>query len=442
MRINLFLGALLFPLIGFAQVGINTPAPSATLDVIAKNATGTSGNVDGLLIPRVDRQRAQSMTGVATSTLIYVNDIATGTATGTAVNIDATGYYYFDGTAWVKLNPFNSPNSFINLYNSNGTLTGNRTVTQGANTLAFTGSAVNAFSVDGNTFSVDAANNRVGIANAAPATELHVGNGTNGPATPTIRLTSNLNDYAGGGVIQFLENNQGYGTIVRHHTANNAGGTQKEGLYFNKFNNNNESTTPILMIEQEGERVGIKTADPTSPLDVNGTARVRSLPQATGATTVFPVYADAEGNLVRASTSGAFQGLNSNTVTVGAGATGTLISGLVGGVTYKVVVTNGNACAYSTVAEFYMTNSAANGNLSIKGIDGLYTGGTGASKNPTFNEGSRNATGVSWSAVGCSDGGDGTSLNYTLTIPSAGTINVTNNGNVARAYTITVIRLT
>ncbi|UZT98268.1 hypothetical protein ODZ84_01475 [Chryseobacterium fluminis] len=87
-----------------AQVGINTDVPNSTMDIVAKNTTGASSNVDGLLVPRVDRQRAQSMTGVSASTLIYVNSIATGTASGTAVNITDTGYYYFNDNVWVKLN--------------------------------------------------------------------------------------------------------------------------------------------------------------------------------------------------------------------------------------------------------------------------------------------------------------------------------------------------
>ena len=40
---------------------------------------------------------------VPVSTLIYVDNIATGTATGTAINISSTGFYYFNGTLWVKL---------------------------------------------------------------------------------------------------------------------------------------------------------------------------------------------------------------------------------------------------------------------------------------------------------------------------------------------------
>jgi hypothetical protein len=83
-----------------AQVGIATTTPEATLDIKAKTPTGIATEVDGILIPRVDRQRAQSMTAIPTSTIIYVNSIATGTATGIAENITTTGFYFWNGTAW------------------------------------------------------------------------------------------------------------------------------------------------------------------------------------------------------------------------------------------------------------------------------------------------------------------------------------------------------
>ncbi|REC79535.1 hypothetical protein DRF60_06855 [Chryseobacterium elymi] len=132
MKKYLLSGAFLLPLFCYAQVGINIPSPASTLDITAKNATGTTADVDGLLVPRVDRQRAQSMTGTPVSTLIYVNSIATGTQAGTAANIDAVGYYYYDGTVWTKLN---TP---VNIYTSNGTLAASRTVTTAGNQLSFT----------------------------------------------------------------------------------------------------------------------------------------------------------------------------------------------------------------------------------------------------------------------------------------------------------------
>jgi len=91
----------LFSVVSMAQVGIGTPAPAATLDITAANLTGTT--VDGLLVPRVSRLRAQTMTGTPTSTVLYVNDISTGTATGTTINVTALGFYFFNGTVWEKL---------------------------------------------------------------------------------------------------------------------------------------------------------------------------------------------------------------------------------------------------------------------------------------------------------------------------------------------------
>lgn len=108
MKKNLpvYLAITLFcSLFSYGQVGIGTTTPTSTAEIVAKNPTGATTNVDGLLIPRVDRQRAQSMTGVPNSTLVYINSIATGTATGQTVNVTSIGFYYFDTTLtqWVKL---------------------------------------------------------------------------------------------------------------------------------------------------------------------------------------------------------------------------------------------------------------------------------------------------------------------------------------------------
>ncbi|MBD3581887.1 beta strand repeat-containing protein [Flavobacterium selenitireducens] len=100
-RIKLTLLFFIFSTAGMAQVGVGTTAPAATLDVTATNLTGTT--VDGLLIPRVSRLRAQTMAATPTSTMIYVNDISNGTATGTTINVTAAGFYFFNGTVWERL---------------------------------------------------------------------------------------------------------------------------------------------------------------------------------------------------------------------------------------------------------------------------------------------------------------------------------------------------
>lgn len=103
-----------------AQVGIGTTLPTATLDVTALNPTGGATNVDGLLVPRVDRRRARFMAGVPTSTIIYVNNLNNAQA-GQAANIDAVGFYHFDGAVWQKLNAAAGPNNDWSLTGNAGT---------------------------------------------------------------------------------------------------------------------------------------------------------------------------------------------------------------------------------------------------------------------------------------------------------------------------------
>ncbi len=239
-----------------SQVGIGTATPKSTLDITAKNATGSSTNTDGILIPRVDRQRALSMTSVEPSTLIYVNNISTGTAIGQASNIDAVGFYYFDGSTskWTKLS------TDSNIYNANGSLTGNRTVVQGANTLAFTGTQVNAVSVDGNTLSVDAANNRVGIGTTTPDTKLTINTPDNSFGLNHTNGSVSLKSYIGGGVVSL-------GTT----TANDL-----------RFTTNN---TQKMSITSAGN-VGIGTSTPDSKLTITAPDNSFGLHHTNGSTSL------------------------------------------------------------------------------------------------------------------------------------------------------------
>jgi len=272
-----------------AQIGINTTTPASTLDITAKNATGTTTNVDGLLVPRVDRQRAQSMAGVPVSTMIYVNNIGTGAQSGTAANIDTVGYYYFNGSLWVKFN--SSSASGINLYNSDGTLTGNRTVTQGSNTLAFKANSVNAFSVN-NVMSVDAANNRLGIGTNTPQGLVHAvadnaGGGAEndfyvdgfgssksaaifvGSAGGTFSAPTNLTngDEIGGYFFKPRMNNQWFYASSGMSSQYKGDGTSNlTNLIFRT------SETERMVITEQGN-IGIGTGNPRGALDIyKGTA--------------------------------------------------------------------------------------------------------------------------------------------------------------------------
>ncbi len=63
------------------------------------------------------------------------------------------------------------------IYDGSGSLSGPTLVTGGANTLDFTTTVADGFSVNGTTFSVDGANDRIGIGTTTPLTKLQVKGG-------------------------------------------------------------------------------------------------------------------------------------------------------------------------------------------------------------------------------------------------------------------------
>ncbi|NML68205.1 hypothetical protein HHL23_00050 [Chryseobacterium sp. RP-3-3] len=204
------------------QVGINTSAPQSTLDVVGNGASTTTK--DGVMTPRITRQQlaakaAGTYAASQSSAIVYVTDATTPTGTipsvAQTVEITVPGYYFFNGTLWKNVN-----DGALNLYNSDGTLTGIRTVTQGANPLTFTSTVVNGFSIDGTTFSVDAANNRVGIGSAAPQTNAHILNSGTGGTAVTTANTANM--------ALRLENSGNGQAVIQHLLAKDASGTAKQ----------------------------------------------------------------------------------------------------------------------------------------------------------------------------------------------------------------------
>ena len=145
------------PYLSFAQIGINTTDPRTTLDVngavthrevsftVASNAvninTDTSlANITGTASGTVT---VTAFTPTINGHILIISNNTTGgfgaTFSGTTIpNAQAISFVYTNG-AW-KTTMGSSTISTANLYNSDGSLTGNRTVTIGANTLIFTGS--------------------------------------------------------------------------------------------------------------------------------------------------------------------------------------------------------------------------------------------------------------------------------------------------------------
>lgn len=82
-----------------AQVGINTGTPQATLDVTGTPATASK--LDGIIAPRLTgaQLNAKNYTAAQTGAIVYVT-VAEATPSGQTVNVQSSGYYFFDGTKW------------------------------------------------------------------------------------------------------------------------------------------------------------------------------------------------------------------------------------------------------------------------------------------------------------------------------------------------------
>lgn len=76
-----------------------------------------------------------------------------------------------DGTGLVWANESGDGNG---IYSGSGSLSGNTTVNLNNDTLSFLSAVTNGFSIDGTTFSVDAANNRLGIGTTTPNNQLSI----------------------------------------------------------------------------------------------------------------------------------------------------------------------------------------------------------------------------------------------------------------------------
>ena len=95
----ILLGTLLVSGLAFSQVGLNTPTPKATLDVVGKATDNTS--LDGVIVPRMtgDQLRAKTYTTEQTGAVIYATS-APSILDGQVINVTKAALYIFDGTVW------------------------------------------------------------------------------------------------------------------------------------------------------------------------------------------------------------------------------------------------------------------------------------------------------------------------------------------------------
>lgn len=227
------------------QIGIGTATPKAALDIVS--------TTQGLLPPRATGAQILSMT-VGTEQngmLVY--------ATATSGSINKIGYWYYDHTI-TSWKPFandyiasNGATMSSNTFKLGGTLTEATTISglTATNKMSFIGTGVDAFNIDGATFSVDATNDRVGIGTAAPQSKLHVaGNtssdgGSEGITLSLPNLSANHNF-----ALRLIDNVTGFGNGDLFRTS--------------IINNGSEQFTV-----SSGGNVGVGTTAPTAKLHIN-----------------------------------------------------------------------------------------------------------------------------------------------------------------------------
>lgn len=245
-KIILFLGFISLSTTFSAQVGINTASPQTTLDVVGNGASATIK--DGFRAPRITKQQlAAKSAGVYGATesgaLVYVTDITAPSGITPSLTqvaeVSGSGYYYFDGSIWKQV--VNST-GFTNIYNSNGTLTGLRTVTTGGNQLNFNNSTNSSVSI--------------------------VTNATEGRVTTSGTDRASIAMSSGTSVLNLFQDNAGVAQIT----------TTGASTGMNIFTTN---TTPITLgtnnlarvTVTSGGNVGVGTAAPETKLHViSGTA--------------------------------------------------------------------------------------------------------------------------------------------------------------------------
>lgn len=370
------------------NIGINTTNPTNAKLVVAGNPGETGLDLSSTdqyahmrVISNPDGDNAMFIglgSGTASQVHMYSNNnevltlnggVGVGTTTPTQP-LDVVGNVKFSGA----LMPANSagttgqvltstgagsaptwttPAAATNIYNSNGTLTGNRVVTQGTNTLGFTGSSVNAFSVDGTTMSVDAQNNRVGIGTAAPTNDLHVaittlGGGVtvSGP-TPGYRLSPNAGASIAFGAAN-IANEWASGSAANDAVMVNQHATGKLILATG-------SAAAARMTVTPSGNVGIGTTAPSGALHVNGANGASSWTYIQGNT-----GAGGAGNPSPSITTGLMMGWNATNI----GGESEIIFGSGGGTDPKL-----NFATWNGTTKTQIMSMNDNGNVGIGTIN-------------------------------------------------------------------------
>ncbi|MCK0206387.1 hypothetical protein [Ornithobacterium rhinotracheale] len=182
------------------RVGINEDNPKATLEVNISEANKNGNTNEGIIAPQVSKARLAKVTKPEEGTLVYVKKVAGYVGADFKVEkVDDKGYYFYNGTQWIKvvggsvavqsLNAGNGLTLSGNEVKLGGTLTEATEVNQDSKELTFKTGQNGKLKVEGSLYinkvyavpSVDV-NSFNGLANTLkPGTNIRNYNGTDVP---------------------------------------------------------------------------------------------------------------------------------------------------------------------------------------------------------------------------------------------------------------------
>ncbi|KFF23675.1 hypothetical protein [Chryseobacterium vrystaatense] len=114
---------LFFTTAAYSQIGINTPDPHATLEVSSE--PGTSSKTDGFIAPKLKGSELKAKDALYGShqegTIVYITEmLSSGETTPKTRNVVNTGYYYFNGTVWMRFNDLGRAPLMVTAFNGSG----------------------------------------------------------------------------------------------------------------------------------------------------------------------------------------------------------------------------------------------------------------------------------------------------------------------------------